>query len=84
MLGPRVGRVRVRQRCDDDCPAPQPCPSPWGNPAVVAVVTAAATALFNAIGEVWVESRKAQIEATRKLAEPEQPAPPPRKRGGGA
>jgi hypothetical protein len=51
---------------------------------VVAVVTAAATALFNAIGEVWVESRKAQIEATRKLAEPEQPAPPPRKRGGGA
>lgn len=53
MLGPRV-RVRVRPRCDEDG---DECPSPWAHPAVVAVVSAVATAAASAIGEVWVRRK---------------------------
>jgi hypothetical protein len=66
VIAPRV-RVRVRRRCDDDCG----CPSPWSHPLVVA----AATVTFQVIGEVVVK------RLTASEPEPEQPAPPPRKRG---
>jgi hypothetical protein len=58
-------RARVRRRCDDECP------SPWSHPLVVA----AATVAFQVIGEVVVK------RLTASESEPEQPAPPPRKRG---
>jgi hypothetical protein len=69
MIAPRV-RVRVRRRCDDECP------SVWQHPIAVA----AATVAYQVIGEVVVK----RLTATASEPEPEQPAPPPRKRGGGA
>lgn len=63
MIGPRV-RVRVRPRCDDDCP---PCESPWAHPLVVA----AATVVFQVLGEVIVRRLTAdddEPKPTRKAA----------------
>jgi hypothetical protein len=71
MIAPRV-RVRVRRRCDDECP------SMWDHPIAAGLAVAAATVAFQVIGEVVVK------RLTASEPEPEQPAPPPRKRGGGA
>lgn len=66
LVGPRC-RVRVRPRCDDECP---PCESPWSHPLLVGIVTGIVTTAAQAIGEVWVR---------RQLGDDEQPPQKPKR-----
>ena len=70
MIGPRV-RVRVRPRCDEECP------SMWDHPIATGVVIAAATVALQVVGEVVVK-RLTASEPAESAPEPEKPT---RKRG---
>lgn len=85
MLGPRVKRVRVGVRCDDECPD---CPAPGMSPLAHALIVAGATVAFQALGEIVVKRMTASadfIDMIRdKMSEApaaETPPPPSRKRG---
>lgn len=54
----RRARVRVGGRCDDECP----CPSPWTHPIAVA----AATVLFQVVGEFVIGRLNPQPERDSK------------------
>lgn len=84
-LGPRVRRVRVGPRCDDECPD---CPGSGMSPLTHALIVAGATVAFQALGEIVVKRMTASAEFIDLIRERmseapvEEPTPPPsRKRG---